>query len=113
MDAVKAYAEGITENSERGAIFPIAYYIEEMAELAPELYKEALRDATEKGDLWWQVRALQELGWEDSERELLLANAAEIEKSANLMLKTRLAWARGDRAGYVEARKRQAQDYGL
>ena len=43
-----------------------------------ELFKQALDEAAQRDDLWWQVRALQELGWEDAVDELVLANAEDI-----------------------------------
>jgi hypothetical protein len=58
-----------------------------------------LEEATEENDLWWQVRSLQELGWDSELDELLLANEDEIEKSGNLLLKSYLLLAKGDEEG--------------
>jgi len=63
----------------------------------------------EKRDLWWRVRALQELGWRDKLRETLVAHRETINQSADLLLKIELARAEGDFESYANARKALAR----
>lgn len=65
----------------------------------------ALKQARENGNLWWQVRAFQELGWEKELHDFVLQNAKEIEKLGDLTLSVLLADARGDKKKSIELRK--------
>jgi hypothetical protein len=62
-----------------------------------------------KGDLWWQVRALQELGWESELKDLLIEKKEKIEKSGNTSLQELLAMAEGKREAYIQLRKLEAK----
>lgn len=77
--------------------FAAAYYLKELVRLGvvDQLFLLALKKAREDGDLWWQVRAMEELGCKDELRALLLANAKSIDESDNLQLKQKLARAQG------------------
>jgi hypothetical protein len=92
------YVEGIAKSLQEDRIFGAAFYLKELAEspITEELFVEALRKAAEEDDLWWQVRALQELGWRKELDALLLEYADEIDETGSLMLKMLLAGARGD-----------------
>jgi len=92
------YVEGIAESLHEGRVFSAAFYLKELAAsgIAQELFVEALRKSAEDDELWWQVRALQELGWHTELKALLLEHAAEIDEDGPLMLKMLLADARGD-----------------
>lgn len=54
------------------------------------------REFTKSGDLWWRVRALQELGWEDELMRVLLQNREEIERSKNVLLLLQLYQVTGE-----------------
>jgi hypothetical protein len=101
------YAEGSAESLRQGRTFSAAFYLKELAKsgIVTELFVEALGEATREGDLWWQVRALQELGWDKELSDLLERHAAEIEEGGNLMLQSYLADARGDSAAGIVLRK--------
>lgn len=98
-EAVLDYTRGIGESLKQNELFTAAYYLKELAksELIQELLISALRQAQEAGDLWWQVRALEELGWKKELNDLVLQNSKEIEESGDPMLSLLLANARGDK----------------
>ena len=78
------------------------------SQLSEELFKLAYQEALGEGDLWWQLRALVELGWTDQRRALILSHADEIRASGQLLLLRELAWAEGDERVYVAVRKEMA-----
>ncbi len=103
MDWIDAVQEDLEEQNE----FTAAIYMKRLVErgVVDQLFVSALKKAREDNDVWWQVRALEELGWSDDLRELLLANAESIEESDNLQLKQKLARARGDNRKVVDLGK--------
>jgi hypothetical protein len=105
-DSVLDYMRTIEASLAKGRFFSAAYYLREVAteKLDVELFASALKQAQDEGQLWWQVRALQELGWNDELKELLLANAAAIDESGNILLRELLAGARGEIEKTVELR---------
>jgi tetratricopeptide (TPR) repeat protein len=106
-DAVEDYVRGILRSLEKGSTFSAAYYLKELikSNLGQELFIIAFKEAIDRGDLWWQVRALDELGWQKELDEHLLKNAKEIEDSGDLNLNILLAKARGNTEQYLELRK--------
>lgn len=110
-EAVSDYITGINESLQENRYFSTAFYLKEFMEdgLLEELFILALKQASDEGDLWWQIRSLQELGWHKELNELVLKNADEIEKSNNPMMTLLLANAKGDREKYIEIRKNMAQ----
>ena len=110
--AARSYIQGIRESLDEGRLFTAAYYLKELSEegVAERLFEQAYREASEKGDLWWQVRALQELGWDEALRELLVANRDAIRKSGDAMLMVELARAEGEFEAYAAARKELASN---
>ena len=98
VEAAHDYVKAILEGLEDGKFFFAAFYLKELVErgLIDCLFEKALEEAAEENDLWWQVRSLQELGWDSELDELLLANKDEIETSGNLLLKSYLLLAQGD-----------------
>jgi hypothetical protein len=60
--------------------------------------------------LWWRVRALQELGWEDELRSVLLNNRKTIERSRNLLLLAELYEATEETEKLEEVQRRLAED---
>ena len=106
-EAVADYTKDIAESLKGDNVFSAAYYLKELANsgLVEELFVLALKQASEADDLWWQVRALQELGWRDELRDLVLKDGEEIERSNNLSLQVLLAEARDDAEKAIELRK--------
>jgi tetratricopeptide (TPR) repeat protein len=107
IEAIQDYIQTIQRSLEKGNIFSAAYYLKELVEssLSKELLIIAYKEKVDKGDLWWQVRALQELNWQKELNELLLNNAKEIQESKNLVLNKLLATAQGDTDRYFELEK--------
>lgn len=112
IEAASDYVEGISDRLKENRYFTAAYYLKELSEsgLVERLFEKALQDAEERNDLWWQVRALEELGRYDDSRELVLQHEKEILKSEdNLLFRELLALAKGDRVEWLEARKALAR----
>jgi tetratricopeptide (TPR) repeat protein len=97
-EACEDYVRGILVALEEGRNFSAAYYLRELVnnDLITSLYVKALQEAADEGDLWWQARALQDLGWQDELKAFLLSNSEEIDESGKPMLKQLLASARGE-----------------
>lgn len=110
-DAAISYVHSILESLEEGRIFSAAYYLKELAEdeLTPRLFELAFREAKDRDDLWWQVRALQELGWRDELKQLLHQNRQRIEQSEDLLLLIELANADGNTQRFMDLKKEIAQ----
>jgi hypothetical protein len=110
-DAVRAYLEDVLASLAEDNAFSAAYYLKELFEvgLVDELFVMALRQASDRGDLWWQVRALQELGWRSELHSLAREHREEIGSSANIDLKLILAEADGDAELAKNLRKRRAE----
>lgn len=70
-----------------------------------ELFKLAYREAAEEGDLWWQIRPLQELGWEGELKQLLSDHSDEIRESGNPLTLALLNWSEDRQSEYVQSRK--------
>ncbi len=98
VEAAQKYIEGINDSLQKSNWFSAAFYIKEFVEenLIEDLLKAAYRKSTEQGETWWQVRALQELGWYTELNDLLLSKKDEIDRSGDLMLMELLAEAEGD-----------------
>ncbi len=105
-NAIKYYLRGVLEDLGEGKHFAAAFYLKELEKrgLVQELFKTALHDATKKQNLWWQVRALQELGWDSELRELLLKHERTIRASNDPLLKLLLASAKGDSNEFARLR---------
>ena len=108
VDAAKDYLRGINDSLEQGNLFTAAFYAKEFEEskLRDSLFVAALDDARERGDLWWQIRALEELDWTDELRSTVEAHREEIESSGDLSLIKVLAENTGDFDRAAEARKK-------
>ena len=109
-EATRDYVRGICESLKSGNIFSTAFYLKELVEhdLVNELFIIAFKKAAEENDLWWQVRALQELGWQEELDDLILRNENEIQSSEDKSLKILLCDAKGDANGSIELRKLEA-----
>jgi hypothetical protein len=103
-EAVTDYVKSIAEDLGKGRTFAAAYYLKELGKL--ELHKQLfLKAYTDETDLWWKVRALQEVDWDDERKRLLLENEGEIRQQNNPLLIIELERALGDTVAYVGARK--------
>lgn len=112
LEAASDYVDGVSARLQERRYFTAAYYLKELAEsgIVERLFEKALQDAEDRNDLWWQVRALEELGRYDDSRELVLQHEEEILKSEdNLLFRELLALAKGDRTEWLEARKALAR----
>lgn len=109
--AAENYIKSVIKDLRKGNIFSAAFYLKELAGegVIEALFEMAFRESTVKCDLWWQVRALQELGWESELKDLLLEKKEEIEKSGNILLQELLAMVQGDRDAYIRLRKLEAK----
>jgi tetratricopeptide (TPR) repeat protein len=98
-EAVMDYARSVLRSLERDETsFSAAYYLRELCEsrLHEDLYLRAFERARSDGDLWWQARALQDLGRRELYDGWLQEHAADIEESQDRRLLADLARARGD-----------------
>lgn len=105
VEAVHDYVKSVIEDLEEGRVFAAGYYLKELFEegLVDCLFERALQDAAEENDLWWQVRSLQELGWDSELKEFLLANEDKIKASGSMLLNSYLLRAKGDQEGADKA----------
>jgi tetratricopeptide (TPR) repeat protein len=110
-EAAEDYVRGIAESLRAGNAFSAAFYLKELVEenLIQELFVIALREAAEQGDLWWQIRALEELEWRGELRDFVMNHAEQIEQSNDTKLRVLLAGARGDRDQYIQLKKQMAR----
>jgi hypothetical protein len=106
-EAVADYLRTIQRDIEDKNSFSAAFYLKELQEsgLLEEMFVIALRESQEESDLWWQIRALEELGWDTELKELVLANESDIVDSEDLFLLEQLARAKGDIDRLVQLRK--------
>jgi hypothetical protein len=102
--AAEAYLTGISNELSKYEDFTLAFYLKEMADtkIIPGLFLAALQEAADEDDLWWQVRALEELGWTTELHALVVDNRDRIEVDKELVedqrcrLRIILAEATGD-----------------
>jgi hypothetical protein len=89
----------------------VAFYLKELvqSDIVKELFKMALQNSIRKQDLWWQIRALEELGRATELRQLLIRHRSRIIRSNDLFLQSLLAKATGDTAKFVKLQKRIAE----
>ena len=87
--AVISYCRSAIQSLEQDNFFSAGFYLKEAFEegLISKMFEEAYNRSLEKNDLWWQVRALQELGWTTELRDLLNRHRSTIEKSDNVLLR--------------------------
>jgi hypothetical protein len=97
VEAVTDYVKSVMEDLKGSNSFSAAFYLSELVEkgLIAKLYEDAFAQATEKKDLWWQFRSLQELGWNSEIDALLLEHHEEIESGNNRQLLSYLRRAQG------------------
>jgi len=80
VEAAYDYVRGIAQSVAEDRPFAAAYYLKELVKegMIEALFEEAFRRSSDEGDLWWQVRALQELGWETELHALVQEHREEI-----------------------------------
>ena len=112
LDALKDYIKGIQESLDNNNYFTSAFYLKELFEkdLVNYLFELALAEATEEEDLWWQIRALEELGLYSEVDELVLKNAQKIEELDDPNLLIKLESARGNMKKVLEIEKELARE---
>ena len=110
-EAVKDYLKGVEQALGKEKVFSAAYYLKELCEsgLIDELFVLALKQAEEDQDLWWQVRALQELGWDSELDNLLRQNEKKIRESGDLSLLSLLALNLGEDQAWLSIEKEIAR----
>ena len=110
-EAALDWINSVKEDLERQNYFAAAFWAKRLVDrdVVNQLFILALKKAREDKDLWWQVRAMEELGWARERRELLLANAESIDESDNLQLKQKLANAQGDSRRVLDISKEIAR----
>lgn len=103
-EAAITWLDGIRDAIEKENWFLAAFYIRHSldADLVEPLLTMHLRKAIEEDDLWWQLRCYEELGWVDEAKELLLGNETRILASDRLLLKRKLAEAKGDDDEFIK-----------
>jgi len=109
------YCKSIMEDLNKGNMFAAAFYLKEIFsnDLYAHLFKKSLSKSEAEKDLWWQVRALDELGWKDELRKLLINNKKEIEESGDTSLLRELYRALGDKPKLIELEKQIARSTSL
>jgi hypothetical protein len=111
-DAAEAFVKGLSKDLPEFSTFTLAHHLKELAdtEVIPGLFVQALQEAADRDDFWWQVRALEELGWTTELHEFVLQNEARIETDPEMEEFTRAhlrmiaAEAKGDQHAAREAR---------
>lgn len=103
--AAKAYAAGLADLAGRDNLFSLGFYFKEAAKsgIIDALFEAALGQAETDGDLWWQIRSLEELEWDSELRKLVLSREQEIRSGNDSLLKQVLARVLGDASALVEA----------
>lgn len=101
-DAALVWLGGVTDAIQNDRWFLAAFYIKHsLSQLVDPLFERALRGDIDRGDLWWQLRCYEELGWKNEAKELLLGNEQLIRTSGNRHLQCKLAEAQGDDATFL------------
>lgn len=106
--AIYYYCKSICEDLEKGNTFAAAYYLKELVkrQLHEPLFEKAYKEFSEQENLWWQVRSLQELGWQSELDSLLMSKKAEIEESGDLNLLELLYGTTGEKEKLLEIIKK-------
>jgi hypothetical protein len=89
--AAETYLRSLTGILDGGSDFTLAFSLKRILEgnVVSGLFLNALQEAADKEDLWWQVRALEELGWTSELRDLVQKNRDRIDA---LKLSEELKW---------------------
>ena len=111
-EAAESYVAGVLGCLREGNTFAAAFYLKELfaTGLTERLFEFAFEEARRDGQLWWQVRALQELDRQAELHSLLLDHAKEIESSADPNLLHALAHAQKDPKEILKAERHLAEE---
>jgi hypothetical protein len=109
--ATRATCRGVVEALEEGNVFSAAFHLKEMVSegTLDFLFVDALNQAEEENDIWWQYRCLEELEWKEEAKEFLLEHQNEIEELDAPEFGEPLALALNDKQLYIELRKEEAR----
>lgn len=109
--AAQATCKGVVASIEEGNVFSAAFHLKEMVSdgTLDFLFIDELHQAEEDHDLWWQYRCLEELGWDEEAKQLLLDHREEIEALDEPEFNEPLALALEDKQRYIELRKEEAR----
>ena len=112
VDAVLATCQGAVESIKEGNLFSAAIYLKEMTTDGDitRLFELEFERSRKANDLWWQLRALQEMEMDTEADELLKANKHDIERSGDVLLRQQLALAENDEKRFIELSKQEAQE---
>ena len=116
FEAAIDYVEGVKGALEHDNTFSAAFYLQELVDrgLIGRLFECALSKARDEGNLFWEVRCLQELGWRDALRDLILSREDEILAEAQPELLLELMLAREDAESATGLRAfLMSDDFGL
>jgi len=111
-EAAQVYLRGLAADLADLKDFTLAHHLKELVEteVIPGLFVQALQQAADADDLWWQVRALEELGWTTELEALVLDSEYQVDSDPELgdgqraHLRMIAAQARGDEEGFRGAR---------
>lgn len=105
--AAELLVRAISEHLSESNYFTAAYYLRSAGRdgIIDALFEMALQKSVAEDNLFWQVRALEELGWDSELESLLLAKKDEIEESGDVELQSRLYRISRDWDAYVKMRK--------
>jgi len=110
IESVKFYLKGTSHVLNQKNYFTTAFYLKELVEngLIEQLFRQAYNEAKDQDDLWWQIRALQELEWDTELENLILQNKDQILKSEDPSLLKLLAEFEKNEKEYIDLVKKEA-----
>jgi len=110
-ESLKYYLKGISEAFKENNIFTTAFYLRELAstEITENLFRITLIESKQNGDLWWQVRSLQELGWDTELDSFIRENKIQILASNDLNLIKLLAQIESNKKEYRDIVLKEAK----
>ena len=110
IDSAQDYITGIKIRLEEKIFFTAAFYLSELfdSDLIEPLFIESFKQASDKNELHWQLRALQELGWENEICDLISNNQDKIRGKENNALLLAEAKCNRDDNRILELRKNYA-----
>ena len=112
-EAAEVFIRGLAADLASLEDFTVAHHLQELADtgIIPGLFVRALQEAADDDDLWWQVRAFEELGWTTELDALVLENEDRIETDPDLAegqrarLRVIAARAKRDKNAFRQARE--------
>ncbi len=107
-EAVQSYCRGLVKAIECGDSFSTGSILQEISQqqLHKALFELALRQAADENDFWWEVRALEAMGWKDELRDYITNKQAAVEQSDDMFLQLILFHELGDAEKALQIQKR-------